>query len=62
MKNMKRWAMLIAMTGPTLFGLNCTTQMRDAAAAGVLDFITGSTTDALAAAISMDDLLGVDDE
>jgi hypothetical protein len=51
MKKMKQCVMLIAMAGPTLFGMNCSTQVRDAAAAGVLDFITGSTTDILSAAV-----------
>ncbi len=52
MKKMKLWAMLVAMTGPTLFGMNCTTQMRDAVAGGVLDFISGTTADTLSAAIA----------
>lgn len=50
-KRMKRWTMLVAITGPTLFGMSCTSQLRDALASGLFDFVAGSTTDQLSAAI-----------
>lgn len=61
-KRMKRWVMSLAITGSTIFGVSCAGQFRDAAAAGVLDFVTGTTTDTLSAVISLDTFFGADEE
>jgi len=58
MKKLKRIVMLLGITVPMLFGMNCTTQLRDAVSSGVLDFVTGTTTDTLSAVVSLDELLG----
>ncbi len=49
LKKMKRWIVILAASGPVIYGASCSTQLRDAAAAGVFDFVTGTTTDTLSA-------------
>lgn len=47
MKKIGRWIMLVAVASPTLFGMSCATNLRDAAWAGAMDFVQGYATDAL---------------
>lgn len=58
MNKLKRVSMLLGITGSMLFGMSCTTQLRDAVTAGALDFVTGTTTDTLSAVVSPDELFG----
>lgn len=52
MKKIKRWALLFAAMGSTVYGVSCSTAVRDAVQAGALDFVTGTTTDTLSGAIT----------
>lgn len=53
MKKLQRWVMLVGVTGSMMFGVNCTTQVRDALTVGVLEFITGTTTDTLGSIVTL---------
>ena len=61
MKKTLRSLMLVAVAGSTLWGMNCTTSLRDAAIGGALDYVTGTTAELLSAYVPADLLLPADE-
>lgn len=59
MKRLRRWSLLTAFAGGTLFA-GCTTDFRDAMLAGILDYITDTTTDLVTVVSPIDDLAGAE--
>lgn len=59
MKRMRRWSLLTAFAGGSLFA-GCTTDLRDALLAGILDYITDTTTNLVTAVSPLDDLAGAE--
>lgn len=58
MKCNAKWMRLIAASSLfPLFGWSCTSDFRDAAVAGILDFVTGSMTDSLTALLPIADTI-----
>ena len=53
---MKRWKeclLALSAMGPTLLGVSCSADMRDAALGGALDFVSGTITDGLTALVPL---------
>lgn len=59
MKHIAKWKVLILTAGLLpAFGLSCsTTDVRDAALAGLLDFLSGTITDSLTALLPIADTI-----
>ena len=59
MKSLKRWVLMLGISGPTVATLSCssavTQELRDAAIEGIANFVTQATFDVLDAAINPGD-------
>ncbi len=58
MKHTAKWkCLIIAASLFPLFGWSCSTDLRDAALAGLLDYVSGTVTDSLTALVPIVDAL-----
>jgi hypothetical protein len=58
MKKLTKFLLILSAAGPALFGMNCTTDLRDAALTGALDFVSGTITDGATALLPIADWMG----
>ena len=57
MKRLMKWLVLTA-AAPTLCGVNCGLTLRDAVLGGAMDYVSGTTTNALSSLLPLDTLFG----